>query len=187
MDEFAFDEGADMAPYIETERLILREMRRDDFAAFAAIWREPEVVRFIGAEARSEAESWSAFLKNAGSWAIERFGQWAIVRKSDGVFCGQAGFFRAMRGLGADFDAAPEAGWVLGAEFHGQGYGREAVTAAHMWFDAQPFGGKSHAIIEAGHAVSFGLAMRLGYRAMREADFGGARVTLLVRSPDEGG
>ncbi|OYX44367.1 MAG: hypothetical protein B7Z02_06355 [Rhodobacterales bacterium 32-67-9] len=170
-----------MIPLIETERLVLRAMVREDFPAMAAIWQEPEVVRFIGGKPRPVSESWAVFLRIAGSWAIEGFGQWGIIRKTDGALLGQTGFFTGMRGLGADFDDAPEAGWVLTAGAHGQGYGREAVTAAHRWFDAQPFGRQSRAMIEVGHAASFAIAGRLGYRPIRETEDLGDRVVLLAR------
>jgi RimJ/RimL family protein N-acetyltransferase len=171
-----------MIPLIETERLRLRGMVRADFAAFAAIWQEPEVVRFIGRQPRDLAESWGVFLKIAGHWAIEGFGQWAIERKADGAFLGQTGFFIGKRGLGADFDAGPEAGWVLTAAAHGQGYGREAVVAAHRWFDAQSFAGQTHAMIETGHAASFAVAQALGYRPLREIEDKGDRLVLLRRA-----
>lgn len=170
-----------MVPFVETERLILRGMRRADFPAYVALWQEPEVVRFIGGTPRSESESWGRFLGIAGHWVMEGFGQWAIVRRNDGALIGQTGFFRALRGIGADFDAAPECGWVLTAEAHGQGYGREAVEAGHRWFDAQPFGGVSRAMIEVEHEASFAVAGRLGYVPMREAEYMGDRVVLLGR------
>jgi RimJ/RimL family protein N-acetyltransferase len=178
-----------MIPRIETERLVLRGMERADFDAFAGLWREPEVIRFIGGKPRPVAESWGVFLKIAGNWAMEGFGQWAIIRRSDGAFIGQTGFFTAMRGLGADFDAAPEAGWVLTTSAHGKGYGREAVGAAHLWFDTQSFGGVSHAMIELGHAASFAIAERLGYVGLRETEDLGDRVLLMRRTsaPDLGG
>lgn len=170
-----------MVPVIETERLRLRGMVREDFPAFAALWQEPEVVRYIGAKPRSENESWTVFLKIAGNWVIEGFGQWAITRKADGAFLGQTGFFTGRRGIGEDFDAAPETGWVLTTQAHGLGFGREAVSAAHRWFDAQPFGGRSHAMIEIGHAASFAIAERLGYVAVRDCEDLGSRVMLLAR------
>ncbi|MFZ1725668.1 MAG: GNAT family N-acetyltransferase [Albidovulum sp.] len=171
-----------MIPRIITDRLILRGMERADFPAFALIWREPEVVRFIGGAARSESESWGRFLSIAGHWMIEGYGQWAITRRSDGIFLGQTGFFKALRGVGADFDAAPEAGWVIGTAFHGQGYGREAVIAAHQWFDVQEFGGRSHVMISDGHEVSLKLARDMGYKAMRKAEIQpGDRVVLMAR------
>ncbi|MEZ5779872.1 MAG: GNAT family N-acetyltransferase [Paracoccaceae bacterium] len=176
-----------MAPVIGTERLMLRAMARADFAAYAAIWQEPEVVRFIGNKPRPLNESWTVFLKIAGNWVIEGFGQWGVFRKEDGVLIGQTGFFTSKRGIGEDFDAAPEAGWVLGAAAQGQGYGREAVGAAHRWFDAQPFGGRSHAMIEIGHAASFAIAERLGYAPMRETEDLGDPVMLMARDIRGGG
>jgi RimJ/RimL family protein N-acetyltransferase len=170
-----------MIPVIETERLVLREMVRGDFPAFAAIWAEPEVVRFIGGKPLTQIEAWDKFRRNAGSWVLDGMGQWGIFRKSDGVLLGLTGFFDAMRGLGPDFDTAPEAGWILSAAVQGQGLGLEATMAAHGWFDAQAFGGASVAIVDEGHAVSLGLAARLGYRVMRVAEFRGDRVCLLQR------
>ena len=170
-----------MVPVVETERLVLRGMVRADFPALAAIWQEPEVVRFIGGKPRPVSESWATFLRIAGSWPIEGFGQWGIFRKSDDQFLGQAGFFTGMRGLGADFDDAPEAGWVLTSAVHGQGLGREAVTAAHRWFDAQPFGRGSRAMIEVGHGASLAIARRLGYLEFRQTEDLGDRVHLLRR------
>jgi RimJ/RimL family protein N-acetyltransferase len=173
--------GSGMIAMIKTERLVLRGMVRQDFPAFAAMWREPEVVRFISGAAVPEAESWAAFLRNAGNWAIEGFGQWGIFRRSDDAFLGQTGFFTPRRDLGADFDGMPEVGWVLTAAAQGQGFGREATEAAHRWFDVQPFGGLSGAIIVPEHAVSLGLAGRLGYRSLRESLFRGDPIRLLVR------
>ncbi|HQU69241.1 MAG TPA: GNAT family N-acetyltransferase [Albidovulum sp.] len=170
-----------MVPVIETERLILRGFERADFPAYVALWQEPEVVRFIGGTPRSENESWGRFLGIVGHWTMEGFGQWAIARREDGVVIGQTGFFRAMRGIGEDFDAAPETGWVLSAPAHGRGLGGEAVAAAHRWFGAQPFGGVSHAMIEVGHEASFAVARRLGYQALRETEYSGDRVMLLRR------
>lgn len=170
-----------MIPIIETARLRLRPFRRDDFPEFAAIWQEPEVMRFIGRKPRPVAESWGTFLRIAGSWALDGYGQWAVEQKADGALIGQTGFFTAMRGLGADFDASPESGWVFTTKAQGQGFGPEAVRAAHDWFDAQDLGGRTVAMIELGHAASFRVAERLGYRPMREVEDLGDRVMLLER------
>jgi len=170
-----------MVPVLETRRLILRGLRREEFPAFAAIWQEPEVVRYIGGKPRPLAESWATFLRIAGSWAIEGFGQWGLFGKSDGALLGQTGFFTGMRGLGSDFDDAPEAGWVLTASAQGQGLGGEAVAAAHQWFDARPFGGHSRAMIEIGHGASLAIARRLGYREIRVTEDLGDPVMLFAR------
>ncbi len=170
-------------PVVETTRLRLRPFRRGDFPAFAAIWQEPAVTRFIGNEPRSVSKSWAALLKIAGGWALEGFGQWAVELKRDGTLIGQTGFFTALRGLGEDFDQSPEAGWVLTTTAQGQGYGLEAVRAAHAWFDAQPFAGRTVVMIELGHGASFRIAEQLGYSPMRQVEDAGDTVMLMERLP----
>lgn len=170
-----------MIPRIETDRLILRGYVREDFEHYVVLWRDPEVVRFTGGRARTAVESWGRFQTIAGHWVLEGHGQWAVIRRADGRLIGQTGFFRAMRGLGEDFDAAPEAGWVLAGAAHGQGYGAEAVDAAHRWFDASRHAGPLHAMIEPGNAASFRIAERFGYVRGREAAYEGAAVVLMRR------
>ena len=58
------------APTLETPRLALRAHRRDDFAACAAMWADPEVVRHIGGRTFSAEESWSRLLRYGGLWTL---------------------------------------------------------------------------------------------------------------------
>ncbi|MEZ5869066.1 MAG: GNAT family N-acetyltransferase [Defluviimonas denitrificans] len=170
-----------MIPRIETDRLILRGYVRDDFEDYVALRRTPRLPVHREAWPRKASDIWGRFLGIAGNWAIEGFGQWAVIRRADGRLIGQTGIFRAMRGLGAEFDAAPEAGWILTGAAHGQGYGGEAVDAAHRWFDASPHAGPLHAMIEPENAASFRIAERFGYLRSREAEYEGAAVVLMRR------
>lgn len=168
-------------PEIVTDRLVLRVMTLDDFERYAEIWRQPEVVKYIGSVPRSREESWASFMRNAGCWSLMGYGQWGAWMRDSGQLVGQVGFMASMRGVGEDFDAAPECGWVLSKEAQGRGLGLEAVTAAHRWFDAQSFGGTSHAMIEKGHRNSLKVARAVGYVEMRETQFAGDPVILLER------
>lgn len=152
-------------PELISARLVLRAMRREDFAAFAAIWADPAVTAQIGVAVRTTAESWTAFLVNIGHWQVEGFGQWAITDRATEAFLGQTGMFRAHRGYGAAFDDWPEAGWVLTPAAQGQGLGLEATEAAHGWFD-RVVGGPLVARIAEGNDASRALAARLGYRLL---------------------
>ena len=113
-------------PTINTARLTLRAMGPGDFDRFAAIWADPDVVRFIGAEPWDRAKSWASFLRNAGHWQMTGYGQWAVEIHATKQMVGQVGFFQGMRGYGDDFDTFPEAGWVLTPEAQGKGFGLEA-------------------------------------------------------------
>ncbi|MEO1106338.1 MAG: GNAT family N-acetyltransferase [Pseudomonadota bacterium] len=168
-------------PMINTARLTLCAMRPEDFERFAEIWRDPCVVEHIGGSPRSRGESWDSFLRNAGHWQMAGFGQWGILQQSNRKLIGQAGFFYGNRGLGEDFDACPEAGWVLATEAQGQGLGYEAALAAHDWFD-RIMPGPLVAMVNAANESSQKLAKKLGYVRMRAAQFNGADVHLLRRN-----
>ncbi|WP_127900414.1 GNAT family N-acetyltransferase [Solirhodobacter olei] len=175
-----------MVPGIETERLALRGFELADFDRYAEIYTEPEVMHFLGGTPRSREESWGRFLKIAGSWPLLGYGQWAVTLRGSDRMLGQVGFMMALRGIGADFDAAPECGWVFAREAQGQGYGAEAVAAAHRWFDGQGFGGRSHVMIDVRHDASLRLAEKMGYREMRQAEYLGDPVVLLARERGAG-
>ena len=114
------------------------------------------------------------------------FGQWAIWEAQSRHMVGQTGFFRKNRNLGEDFDAFPEAGWVLAREAQGQGLAHDATHAAHEWFD-RVVHGPLVALITKTHERSLKLAQTLGYEAMREVDMEGVDLVLLKRSgPPQG-
>ncbi len=167
-------------PTINTSRLTLRAMRSEDFARFAEIWATPEVVTHISGKPRSRPQSWDAFLRNAGHWQISGFGQWAVQPRSMRDMAGQTGFFFGSRGLGADFDTYPEAGWVLAPEAQGQGLGLEAVQAAHDWFD-RVIAGRTVCMITPENTGSLRIAEALGYVPLREAEMEGDTVCLMTR------
>lgn len=167
-------------PTINTSRVTLRAMRAEDFPRFAEIWASPEVVRHIAGGVRSKAQSWDAFLKIAGHWQISGFGQWAVQPHGQRSMIGQAGFFFGSRGLGADFDPYPEAGWVLAGDAQGRGLGRDAVQAAHDWFD-RIVAGRTVCLISPGNARSLKLAEAMGYVALRDTELDGAEVVLMSR------
>lgn len=167
-------------PTINTVRATLRAMRSSDFDRFAEIWAMPGVVRYIGSDPRSRDASWNAFLRNAGHWQVTGFGQWAIEDHGSKAMVGQVGFFYGTRGFGEDFNAVPEAGWVLAPESQGKGMGREVVCAAHDWFD-RVITGPLGCVIHSEDAVSLHLATRLGYKPLRDIDDACGRIHLLLR------
>ena len=55
---------------IETPRLILRPIAREDFDAWAAFMADEESARFIGG-AQPRAAAWRGFLTMAGAWTMQ--------------------------------------------------------------------------------------------------------------------
>jgi len=176
---------ARVIPTINTARLTLRAMKAPDFDHYAALWANADVVGDIGVPVRSRSAAWTSFLRNAGHWQIIGFGQWAIEPHRAGALAGQVGFGFAERGYGEDFDAFPEAGWMLSPEAQGQGLGREAALAAHDWFD-RVVTGPLVCVVAKENARSLAVAARLGYTFLRDSPDGSAML-MERRSPPQGG
>ncbi len=66
-------------PHLETARLYLRPHRSEDFEAYARMWAEPSVVRFIGGVPLSREAAWTRFARQMGLWHLLGFGFFASV------------------------------------------------------------------------------------------------------------
>jgi RimJ/RimL family protein N-acetyltransferase len=152
-------------PIIETERLLLRGYREEDFEPFAAILADPEVGRFI-AGATTRAEAWRRFADVLGHWALRGHGFWAVERKSDGAFIGRIGLNRPESWPGL------EVGWTLGSAYWGKGYATEAARAAlDFGFRNYPEG-RLISLIDPANTPSQKVASRLGMRRGPAWDLG---------------
>jgi ribosomal-protein-alanine N-acetyltransferase len=113
-----------VSPLLETERLRLRPVVADDLDHFAALYADPDVMRFIGARgplSRSLSRERLDFMLD--HWLRHGFGMWALFRKDDGAFVGRCG----MRYL--DNTTQVELGYTLARAHWGQGLATEASLA----------------------------------------------------------
>lgn len=168
-------------PVINTGRLSLRPMRKDDFDRFAAIWADPCVASACGTAPWGRGRAWEAFLRNAGHWQITGFGHWAVTEARQRRMVGQVGFSFGSERIDPSFDPFPEAAWVLAPEAHGNGLGREAAQAAHDWFD-RIVTGPLVARVAPENRAALALAEALGYREMGRAEFDGRFALLMKRA-----
>lgn len=170
-------------PVVETERLRLRGYRMEDFPAFAQIWTEPDVVRFITKKTQTEEESWARFLRNLGHWRLLGKGFWLIEDKATGEQLGQGGFVEGKRAIEPPFRGEPEAGWSLRTSAHGKGYALEAMKAALAWGDTHFGRVRNICIIEIGNDASMKLAQRLGFKAVQDTKYHESQVRVFHRHP----
>ncbi|MBV9693527.1 MAG: GNAT family N-acetyltransferase, partial [Alphaproteobacteria bacterium] len=124
-------------PILETERLILRGHMLEDFPAYAQMWADPQVTRFIGGSPLSEEEAWAKFLRVAGHWALLGYGFWSIVEKASGTRIGEAGVLGMKRDMEPSFHDVPELGWGLLPSAQGQGFAGEAMRAILSWAETR--------------------------------------------------
>jgi len=151
------------APRLETERLILRPHRVDDFSACAAMWREPSVVRYtIGSESPPQ-RTWQRLLAYCGHWQLLGFGYWAVESKATRRYIGELGFADFHRDGAPDVAGIPEIGWALCVETHGRGYASEALREVIGWGDAHLGVTRTICIVHRDNTASLRLARKLGY------------------------
>ena len=169
-----------MIPTLETERLRLRAHTLADFDALAAMWANPDVVRFITGKPSPREESWGRLLRYPGMWALLGHGFWAIEEKATGQFVGEGGFGSFMREIEPAI-TAPEQGWALAPVAHGKGYAFEAVSAMIAWGEAH-FGRRDFmCIISPQNGPSIRLAQKLGYSELARTMYKGEPTVMFQR------
>jgi RimJ/RimL family protein N-acetyltransferase len=142
-------------PRLQTERLLLREWREDDLDAYAAMYADPEVTRFLGGPLTRE-QAWRQIALHIGHWQLRGYGQWVLERREDGRFIGRAGLWRPEGWPGL------EVGWTLRRDAWGAGYATEAARAAMRWARETLGAGALISLIAPANEASAHVARRLG-------------------------
>ena len=168
-------------PILETERLLLREHRADDFAPYAEMWADENVARYITGKAFTEEESWARYLRNIGQWEALGFGFWAVEEKATRRFIGQIGYVEGMRDIVPSLKGIPEIGWSLAPDTQGKGYALEGARAALTWGEKHFGGAPIRCIISPENAASLKLAEKLGFREFARTTYKGDAIVMLER------
>lgn len=167
-------DAASIIPRVETERLLLREWREDDLDAFARLYANPEVTRYLGdGTTMDHAQTWRAIASAIGHWVLRGYGQWVLELKQSGEVIGRSGLYNPEGWPGL------EVGWVVAPEHQGRGYATEAGAAGLR----HAFGtvGATHVIslIYPDNLPSIGVARRLGGVPERLHPFPNAEVLVV--------
>jgi len=172
-----------MVPVLETERLVLREHRLEDFAFYAAIWADPRTTRDFRdtIQAFDEEECWRRFLRVFGQWKLFGYGMWGLEEKTSGHYIGSVGFFHARRAMDVPYRDAPEAGWLIAPDLHGKGLATEAIRAAMAWADANIAAPETWCMIAPKNIPSQKIAERFGYRRAADAQYKGDTMQTYLR------
>jgi RimJ/RimL family protein N-acetyltransferase len=157
-------------PTLETDRLVMREFRADDFEPMAMFYADP-VSRFYGGPCGRE-EAWRKFAMYPGHWTLRGYGPWALELRSTGEYVGLCGLWYP------DGWIEPEITWALIPEFHGHGYATEAAgRALRAAYD--DFGWNTAiSVIALDNAASVAVATRLGARFEAEVEYRYGRAAL---------
>ena len=179
--------GADR---IESERLVLRRITRDDYDFFARIHAMPEVRRYIGNGRPHSAEESRAWIERMlATYKTLNLGQLAVVRKSDGRLIGRCGlselvvdakaapgtiprgwFQRAQAPAGTEVLETPDLGYTFDPGSWGHGYAPEAARCVFGYARANLEWRRIVSVIHPDNVRSLRVAERSGLRRDRQVE-----------------
>lgn len=142
---------------LETERLLLREMKQSDFKDLAEILQNPEVMyAYEHAFSKNDVQTWLD--RQVERYKKYGFSLWAIILKSTNEMIGQAGLtIQPYKDL-----EVFEIGYLLKREFWHYGYAREAACGCKKYAFEQLKKDKVYSIIKADNLSSIKVAESIG-------------------------
>ncbi|KKW75592.1 GCN5 family acetyltransferase [Acinetobacter sp. AG1] len=111
---------------IETARLILRQWQPEDYASFAQMSKNPQVMQYFP-KLLTRTESDAFINKVRAIIELQSWGFWAVELKSNHQFIG----FVGIHSQPTQFSFSPciEIGWRLDQAYWGKGYATEAAQS----------------------------------------------------------
>jgi [ribosomal protein S5]-alanine N-acetyltransferase len=147
-------------PGLKTERLTLREIAASDAPALLAIHGDAQAMRWFGTDPLVNLEEAHKLVQTFASWRqMANPGvRWGIARDAAAPLMGSCGLFKWNRGW-----RCCSIGYELAPAFQGQGYMREALSAALAWGFEQMALNRVEALIHPQNTASIRLVQKLGF------------------------
>ena len=171
-----------MGPTLYTERLQLREWRVEDAEAVFEIYRDPEVMHFLG-DGKPVAD-----LPTQQQWLTDRIahyrnpeykglGPWAVVERDTKQVIGTM----LLKQLPPTTDQI-EIGWHLARRVWGKGYASEAGRVVLQYGFLDLALERIFAVIKPGNARSVAVARRIGMHLLERTNkyYGGEELDLYI-------
>jgi ribosomal-protein-alanine N-acetyltransferase len=159
----------------QTARLILRKFNENDLDAILGFRGDPEVMRFsiTGPETREDIQT--KYLPSClRRYSRDGLGQWAVVRKSDGLCVGECGICAQEVAGKREFEIS----YRLRRDCWGNGLATEAARACRD-YGFKPAGlRRLISIIESENAASIRVAEKIGMTLEQRASFHGIPVLI---------
>jgi ribosomal-protein-alanine N-acetyltransferase len=163
---------------LRTGRLVLRPLRESDLDALAAIYADPQTMRYLGGP-RTRERTRTGLEWMIAAHADQGFGLWATTLLENATLIGRCGL------LIQDVEGARETeiAYLLGSEWWGNGYATEAATAIRDHARSQLGFERLISLIAPDNVASKGAARRLGMHHERDLTFEGRPTCLFALPP----
>lgn len=143
---------------LATERLRLQSWRPGQVDDLIGLHGDAQVARYISATGApwSEEQARKSLAIWIDEFARHRMGKLRLIRKSDGVLVGRAGFSLYPP------TGEPELGFALFPQFWGQGYATEAAEALRDWLFRETAWDHCIGIVDVRNTASQAVLRRIG-------------------------
>ena len=171
---------------LETERLVIREMRRTDVESLHRLFADPLFMRFWPVFDRRRTERWVE--ESLLSYARYGFGLWALTLRGSDEAIGDCGLdiIKGLEGMEGTEGSEPiQIGWHVRCDLWGQGLAPEAARACRDYaFDHLGLTALS-ALIQPENTASRRVAEKMGMTMPRQIQQRGRTICLygLQRPP----
>lgn len=167
-----FEFYRNMKFYIETERLILRELRTSDLNGMFELDSDPEVHKYLGNKPVKTIEESRKILDNIiNKYSELGIGRWATIEKSSGKFIGWSGLRLNTEYTMNGFEKYYDVGYRLIKQFWGNGYATESGKAAIEYaFNIMKLP-ELYAITEIGNEASHNTLLKMGLNYVEDFYF----------------
>lgn len=151
---------------LTTGRLVLRPLRESDLDELAAIYADPDSMRFLGGP-RTREDTRTRLGWMIGAHRDQGFGLWATTLREDGALIGRCGI------LVQDVEGVREheIAYTLGSRWWGHGYATEAATAIRDHARSQLGFDRLISLIAPDNVASHAVAKRIGMIHERDLVF----------------
>lgn len=157
-----------MRVILETSRLVLREMSRDDLPFITAMLTDEKVMAYWPRPySPEECATWIE--RQMARYRDDRCGYWMATRKADGVPIGQVGLMKTE----IDGHSRTALGYIIHFPFWRNGYAREASAACIAYAFEKLAKRRVVALVRPENGPSVAVARGLGMRPGRTVEYAG--------------
>ncbi len=165
---------------LETERLLLRDLETGDLDALAAIYGDPEVMKYIGngkvfsrEQTKVSIERWKAYQEKNG------YSNWAVVDKAGGALIGKCGFSELPDNHGIEIS------YLFAKNCWGKGIASEiSIAALDYGFKVLNLE-KVIGLVYPQNAASIRVIEKMGMKFDKEAEFWGVKLLMYSKKSNE--
>jgi len=153
---------------ISTDRLLLRQWRRNDFEAVAEFLQDPVQTSHLSGGRLTMTEAWNWFCGTAGEWQLQGRGTFAVETRDEKALTGWCGLWQP-------FDLTePELAWSLFPSAQGKGFATEAAERVQRWAARDLGLPPLFSFVHPDNTASRAVAKRLGAEIESETTFRGS-------------